>query len=236
MEVTEVKEMRKWILVLCTILLCFLTTCHFQRSPLDLAVCASYGVPGMMTLELKGGSFSCNILETDSDGRVLFTYQAISSFTDKEETALVICQSVEEDRIFFYEDECYLFGSWTDEDIRQLKNRNDWGLPMNHGKMTSRRKQISADLFLIPDVKLHHPEVISSCQKALGSRYAIKDVLFLDTDEMGHILYQINAILEDTNVIFLAIVNSDYETALLEWNPDALSLLPMFKRENGWNK
>ena len=213
-----------------------LSACQAPHDSLNLAVCASYGVPGMMTRDLKGVSFSCEMMDTDTYGRVLFTFCAVSSFTGEEETALVICQAADDENVYFYEDRCYLLGQWDEGEIRKLKTSNDWNLPLNDNKMSCRKKRISADLFLIPDVALNHPEVVSSCRQALGSGYTVTDVFLLDTDETGHVLYQVNVTKGELPGICLAIVNSGYEAALLEWKPDWIdgSALAAFKQENGW--
>ena len=74
------------------VLLLVLAGCGHVSQSLELAVCGSYGVPGMMCFDLKGDSYSCEIKETDSSGRILFTYAAYNQIAQEDAVFLVICQ------------------------------------------------------------------------------------------------------------------------------------------------
>lgn len=230
------KKCLQFTLVVC-ILVSSLTACNHADVSLELGLCGSYAVPGMMTADLKGGSFSCEILEQDSQGRILFVFDAISSFSEEKVTALVICQAMDDQYVYFYEDRCYLYGYSENDDTDLLKANNDWECPLDYGKISKREKKISADMFIIPDVDLKHPDVVTACQRAIGKRCVVEEVYLLDTDQNGHVLYQINALPDNETVMYLAIVNSTYRVAILEWSSDIteFSALTEFKQANGWH-
>lgn len=90
-------------------------------------------------------------LETDAYGRELFRYSAWAQYiiegcdNNTYATFLVICQKTGGDFAYYYEDYCWLtkknnsddstFADYSDEEFMLLKERNDWGLPLNDDKM-----------------------------------------------------------------------------------------------------
>ena len=229
------KRIIAYTVVIC-IIGCALAACSNTNRFLELAICGSYGVPGMMTTDLKGGSFACEVIDTDPYGRVMFSYCAISSFSRKEETVLVICQAIDEDYVYFYEDHCYIPDLSDSDKIQLLKDINDWGNPLDYEKMSKRQNKISNDLFLVPELNLIHSSVVTACSKNFDHAQTISEIFFLDTDQNGHVLYQVNVLSGDAKEIYLAIVDSEYHTELLKWSPDVMNetSLSTFKRENGW--
>ncbi len=87
------------------------------------------------------------IIETDSQGRVLFLYDESNDFG----TALVIMQATDGEHVFYYQDDCYYPYAYseptpydakytdlfTEEEIDALKELNDWNEPLNTAKYTS---------------------------------------------------------------------------------------------------
>lgn len=88
------------------------------------------------------------IVEEDQYGRVLFVYETISfMFGETTDTLLCvgICQKKSTQDVYFYEDICYLLALgkiedykslFSTEDISELKQWNDWGIPLDETKMT----------------------------------------------------------------------------------------------------
>lgn len=55
------------------IMLCLLCmACGDEVSSDALVVCGSYAVPGMFCFDLKGGTYDLEILEEDSQGRIMY--------------------------------------------------------------------------------------------------------------------------------------------------------------------
>ena len=77
------------------ILLFAVSGCRSRSQELDLAICGSYAVPGMFCWDLKGGTFDVEVLETDEEGRILFSYSAENIITHQIDTALVVCKKID---------------------------------------------------------------------------------------------------------------------------------------------
>jgi len=78
-----------------------------------------------------------NLLETDHYGRKLFHY---SVNTDGRYAILLICQKTDGQLAYYYEDICYFVYNryetgYTEADKNELKERNDWGKPLDEGKL-----------------------------------------------------------------------------------------------------
>ena len=79
--------MRKIALLLAFlfVMVCSFSACSDESEDMKLAVCGSYAVPGMFCHDLKGGTYSCDVIERDSYGRILFLYETASVITEKNE-------------------------------------------------------------------------------------------------------------------------------------------------------
>lgn len=78
----------KHIFLFLTLIL-FLSSCEKEINERELALCGSYGVPGMFCYDLKGGSYSCNILEQDTYGRIMYEYSTTSAISNESENSLL---------------------------------------------------------------------------------------------------------------------------------------------------
>lgn len=78
---------------------------------------------------------SINLLETDEYGRELFCYEIMESRIN----IFLILQKTEEVFTYYYEDDCYAFTHFdsdiSEQEMNTLKERNDWGNPINQEKM-----------------------------------------------------------------------------------------------------
>lgn len=116
----------------------------------DLYRLALYSIP----LGEKFNKIDEKSIETDAYGRTMF-YLVISPnnefypySADQEIVAAFIMQKSDADSIWFYEDDCYIFGTnsnWKNPDyvidqekLEKLKKRNDWNQPFNAEKCSSR--------------------------------------------------------------------------------------------------
>ncbi|MBQ9148767.1 MAG: hypothetical protein IJX69_04285 [Oscillospiraceae bacterium] len=207
--------------------------CQSRSQSLDLAICGSYGVPGMFCTDLKGEASTCNVLETDAQGRILFEFTNLSVITGKEETAIVICQKYDSEHVYFYEDQCYILGAVEESAIADLKEQNDWGCALDEKKMAKRSNQLSLDLYIVTDSKLDYQKVQAACCEALEiDKAEIRELCFLDQDPTGQTMYWLSAETAD----YYIIVNTEYEAAFIAAEnpqPDAEAIAD-FKQNNGW--
>lgn len=202
-----------------------------------MLVCGSYSVPGMICYDLKGGKFDCEIMEEDSHGRILYEYTTKNVITDKEETALVICQMFDSEYVYFYEDKCYLLSGYENSEIDKLKEQNDWNEALDQSKMSRREINISFDLVLMTDSKIEANSVRSACRKELGiNDKQLQELCILDTDHNGHELYSICVKNSEKEGRYLAIASSEYAVSVLLLEGDTIdpTAIGDFKRENGW--
>lgn len=228
----------KSFLALYLMLVIFLTGCDLHSPSHNLVVCGSYAVPGMLCSELKGGTYQCEVLETDSYGRILFSYSTKSIITKEEETAMVICQVSDSQYVYFYEDICYLWGEVTEDGIMQLKEHNDWECELDYTKMTKRENKVSFDLFLITDSNLYYNDILSAISDELQIQESdIKVVCFLDKSPSGQELNWVEIQKENSLQKYYMIINNDYELWYVEVDEDDtdLSTVVTFKQESGWD-
>ena len=230
-------QKRPIMLLLLVSILFSLAACASTDIHLELALCGSYAVPGMFCSDLKGGSFSCEILEEDSQGRILYEYTTKNLISGNEDTALVICQKIDDESVFYYEDVCFLLSGYSAQDVEQLKEANDWNAPLDESKLSRRVKNISLDLFIMPDDALEHKSVRQACIRTLQiNPEQAKDLFLLDTDGYGKTLYLFIAGSSTGYLRYFIITDSSYRIAFMEIvdglvNPDAVA---SFKQENGW--
>jgi len=222
------------LLILCVLLL---AGCRTHSKNFDVVACASFAVPGMICNDLKGRGYTCEILETDAQGRVLFSYATKNLITGEEETAVVICQASTSRRVCFYEDICYYFGKPDVQKTGALKEINDWGEPLDYSKMSRRAYSITLDLYLSRGNKPNYDKVVSACTNAFHTTKAnIAELVFQDTDAQGSSLYWFSLKEENRYVNYFVIVNQDYEVASMSLTGmlDDAAALPEFKIQNGW--
>lgn len=230
--------MQKKMLV---ILMCLISIVGCQNKyrkhiSLDLAICASYAVPGMYCDDLKGGAFSYEIIEEDSYGRILYRFETINCLTEKEETVYVICQKTVSKYVYFYEDICYLFEENDNDDLMALKERNDWESELNTEKMSRRESMITFDIFIEKDCDLDYFKVLEAGMKKFEvSKEEFDIVSFLDADSEGKGMYLFSVGEEEKVEKYIAIVSTGYEISYME-APDEIyaETFAEFKKENGW--
>ena len=204
---------------------------------LELALCGSYAVPGMFCADLKGGTCVVTILEEDNYGRMMFSYSAPNVITQKAETALVICQKINEDYVYFYEDKCYLLQENGSHAIQIFKEQNDWNRPLDYAKMSKRPNQISFDLFIVTESSMPYANVIQAVAEGLGVETSqILQLQFIDADNTGNELYWGCTLVNDNMRFYMMHVSSASGVATMELQEDVnlAGLIADFKAENGW--
>ena len=92
---------RKWFCII--LILTCLTGCSNVDKILELRVCGSYAIPGMLMFDTKGTAQTCDKVETDSVGRTLFKLAGTNMVTGIHETYYVICQKIDSKYVYFYE-------------------------------------------------------------------------------------------------------------------------------------
>ena len=210
---------------------------HEQGKLYDqLAVCGTFGTPGMALRDMKGGTYELEIVEEDEYGRILFSFSSRNLVTEQWETALVICQASDEDYVYFYEDQCFLFAPWDESGIEQIKEKNDWCKPLNNEKMSRREVEILIGDVICDPISLYQGSVFTRYDREiLGQQLALWDIQLMDNDGNGHELHYIYS--ENQDVSYFAIINSSYEVAQLVVQNNTFNLEEYiaFKKSCGWS-
>ena len=212
-----------------------LSGCVDESENLKLAVCGSYAVPGMFCHDLKGGTFTCNVVERDSYGRILFWYETTNIITRNKEKVYVICQEIDSKYVYFYEDICYDSLADGTADLDQLKCANDWDQPIQKQRMSKRTREISFDLFLVTESEINYGDAQNAVCTSLGIREdQINAFLSLDANPAGQELFWLSADHDGKEELFFVLVHEDcsvFWTSAHNWSPMELH---NFKQENGW--
>lgn len=228
--------MRKRLVFRVVLIMVTLSSCMRADRFLELALCGSYAVPGMYDFELKGQTNPV-VLEEDEQGRMLFEFTRQNNITGESGTALVICQYIDAEYVYYYEDQCYLYNCTSEEDIVVLKSKNDWGLPLYFDKMSVRPNVISLDLFIVPDRVLEWKNIQDTIKKGLaGLRATSVESHLLDVNPNGYELYWITAGTNGSKTYYYAIIDSDYNIAFMPMENPTITPneIAAFKYDNGW--
>ena len=185
------------------------------------------------------------ILETDTYGRVLYTYYEKTHET-LAFSSLIISQHSSDGYVYYYEDYNYLIKEqklysgelrqFSQEETENLKTLNDWGKEPDLNKCT--KKEIIRDKQHIPTDKGAIEEKARLQFGITGNDYIC--LRYLTSDTSGNFIvyetvYAYNN--SDNNIRFVAFVNSEGD--VLDWLvPQDLynyrEELRSFKSRNGW--
>lgn len=229
--------MKKKTLLLIILIMFMLSSCMRANRSLELRLCGAYAVPGMYYADLKGTATSINVIEEDKQGRILFEFTGPNAITDKRTSSLVICQQIDTEYVYYYEDQCYLYQNYTEADIDALKKQNDWDLPLNREKMSFRPNVISLDLYIVPALILKSEDTRDAIVNGLTNMGAVlTEYCLLDVNPHGYELHWITATSGGAAANYFVVINSDCETAFLPVadymiDPNAITA---FKHDNGW--
>ena len=225
-------------ILLTFMILVILSSCGITTNiNLELALCGSYAVPGMFCADLKGGTSQVSVLEEDDYGRIMFSYSAPNVTTQETETVLVMCQKIDDEYVYFYEDICYTFQYDNQDAIKVIKEQNDWNQPLDQSKMSRRPNQITFDLFITSNSTLLYGNVIQAAARELGvSSSQVTQLHFIDADNSGNELYWSGSSENSTNQSYLLLVSSDYDVCVMKLDDDVgiSAVISDLKSENGW--
>lgn len=213
--------------------------CRTHDPVYDLMVCGSYSVPGMLCYDLGDRTTTCEVLETDEQGRVLFSYSTQSVITGEKEAAVIICQVSDSQEVRFYEDINYYIGVPDEDKTIALKEQNDWGKPLDYSKMVSRSYVISLDMCLHVDSTLNHAKLKSACGEEFNfDKTQIKELVFLSRDSCGRSMYWLTIKGVGEMKKYIIIADKNYEIASMNANGslEDLANIPQFKKQNGWGE
>ena len=235
---TLLNQRRSSSYIVTLLLVCILLTgCIPTESQDYLVACGSHSIPGMFCHELKGGSYECTILEKDVEGRILYEYTTYHSLRERNETAIIVCQRYDDQYVYYYEDQCYLLGSFHESDIESLKENNDWNEPLYHDKMSRRALNVSDDRFLITDTNVSFEDGRIACCNALRIYYdQVKDLYVSDIDGAGLSLFILEIERNGSAECYLALFDANGSVVLSKIEDQKLSVkdIATFKMENGW--
>ena len=191
-------------------------------------------------------------IETDQYGRELFTVW-ISKFvfydltgrgdytTFRPGKAKVILQKHDDEKIYYYEDFCFLLESedgFPTDKIDALKERNDWGMPLQEEKCSSRFYGVHWDWgVLVYQWDSKKEKRIQACFPGSVRVYPVV------ADKNGKILCGVRTYLEETDlyksyyVIYDPVIKGvDPEKGIMELKSlDFGQELHELKIRNGWN-
>lgn len=222
-------------ITLTLIIVFIITGCFDESESMKLAVCGSYAVPGMFCYELKGDTFSCNVSERDKEGRILFIYETKSAISNNVESAYVICQKIDSQYVYFYEDICYQLSTNEKFDIETLKELNDWDKSLDESKMSKRKHDISMDLFIMTESQLDHNKVVLLCCRAFDvDDSQIEFLTVLDVNQSGQAIYLLSIEQDDITEKHFVLADTNYEISFVEVDADSIDQLSVLKKENGW--
>ncbi len=262
------KKTRVLLLILAVSILCVsVTGCvhtGYKGSHPELCSVAWNNIPTLSGYISNGEVLydpDVSILDTDDYGRVLFGYSEYY-FSDVEYYVLII-QYTDGENAYYYPDDCYAaitlesYGSNPDlsqSGITALKERNDWGLPLNEAKC-----EATAIVRKKPEGKLQPNDarfesIVKEYHKN-SERYVhpkntsfVHSFSFVSADYYGRELYTVYTnFTEYTDktetryfFVFLVVLNPDesydQSTVILMDDPtDPAENVRKIKALNGWN-
>ena len=225
------------LLIMCCTWLMLLSGCSMRNETFDYAICGSYGVPGMFCADLKGGTYDIVLLDQDSEGRTLFLYTTRNLMTGHEETAAVVCQAIDSNYVYYYEDICYSYEISEEANIELLKSQNDWGLMLDYGKMSSRPNRITFDLCINTTDGLMVTVLKEQfCNDEHISPDQVIEWCLLDQNQAGQELYWVVINANGERAGYYVIADSDGVVALMQINEARIepTSLRSFKVRSGW--
>ena len=245
------KKLATIILALCLLLSCI--GCNpppYGGENIELYTVAAHGVVGA---GWRGGR--TEIIDTDSFGRVLFSYTQIYLPGELSDCAglcaYVICQQSDREFSYYYEDICFIAApSWETfaaDDIEQLKEANDWEQELEPALMAKQKrarrdgvKRYDAEGCPSEIAHMQRDEIVNSDMfDTVGGK--------CDVDQAGKTLFFFRAYKkgrspEEFSSAYYMILNADGtydpENYFIEV-PDIFNyqeLLHELKERNGWSK
>ncbi|NLE90557.1 MAG: hypothetical protein GX602_06485 [Dehalococcoidales bacterium] len=135
----------------------------------------------------------CEVIETDSQGRLLFSY---SLNTTNGMFAICILQKSDEDAVYYYDNVSYFvtkeFAQYTTDQLSTLKEENDWDMPLAEEKMI-RREFIDSDLDPDKGKGYKSDIALNAFRNSIAKENDISDhALYFDYSQTGQELFLIS--------------------------------------------
>lgn len=228
--------MKKIILITSIIFIMILSACNNKSEMNELQICGSYAVPGMFNHNIKGRETSCHIIERDTSGRILFSYETFNVISNQKETAYVICQAYDKDYVYYYEDISFSFNEDSKNNWNELKEKNDWNKELVYNKMSRRENRLSLDLNIITNIEMDWNDIKEACAMKIGTTTdELYELCFLDKDEEGKVLCWMKT--KDFEEKYFVIVDDkcNVQVFKLEDENNIYSIISEFKTVNNWS-
>ena len=239
---------------------CSLTGCRFTGYKGEhpaLYTEAVNSLLGMRGYHSHGDSI-IKIIDEDSFGRILFSYYDDSYFYGKISLHYLICQKIDETYVYYYPDYNFIVNEWnqldvpfSEKEIEDLKNKNDWDKELDEEKFI---KNEVVRMKKEPEVEIKRKDFdvlfrkISKDHGRISDESMIKPaVRYLTSDSYGRTLYYVSVAHKDISkkdmqyhlvIIFNPDGSYDESKCVMEFTNSYhyQDSLKEFKELNGWDQ
>lgn len=230
--------MKKYILCILLIFIVLFSSCGYRMGDTyAMAATTFFAVPSAGVLDLKTVDDMLEKIDRDEYGRVLFLYRGYCELIKEETEILIIYQKYDDDYVYYYEDICYTFAIPSSETINIIKERNDWGIPLDESKMSRRQVRVTLGGRLRPMSDLKEWKIKQTLSKELGV-----DIHSISIDDVSPSKQEAYFVaLKNANgslyYAYYTIVDPSYQirTMKIDSFEDFLQKLRPFKQECGWH-
>lgn len=230
------------LMVSLLIFIVLFSSCGYRMNDTGaMAATTFFAVPSAGVLDLKEIDEIFEEIDRDEYGRVLFLYRGYCELIKKEEAEiLIIYQKHDDDYVYYYEDMCYMFATPSSENINIIKERNDWGIPLDESKMSRRQVRVSFGGYLRPMSDLKEWKIKQILSKELGvdiHTIIIDDVSPSKQEAYFVVLKNADASSPYYDYAYYIIVDPSYQirTMKIDSFEEFLQKLRPFKQECGWH-
>lgn len=221
------------LLILC-IICTSLLSCAQLKKQFDADIKLLEFVPGVY--DYIGFTESYEAITRDRYGRCLTKGQVYFLPTGKVEEIYAIMQKYDDNGIYIYEDNNYIFAEYGD--IEELKKRNDWNTPIDETKISYKKASYSIPdgVTLSNQTNINMTTVLDKFIEQTGiSKDEITFELNCDIDSEGNCL---NMYVHegDTRKVYAVVCNNDYDIKYLvvELNENYQKQISNLKQQIGW--
>lgn len=176
-----IKKIAKKLFVILLIFLCIIYAFNFlKKNHNPEIILGEYQIPfGNMGAPLS----KTELIEEDKYGRCLYSYEssfynrAFEDFSDDVNDystvfAYVIVQKTDKNNIYIYDDLCYEFVKNLRKDnndvIGTLKEKNDWGKPIDNQKLTALSKELYEETVYNSTLTIVEEDIIEAWENTIG--------------------------------------------------------------------
>lgn len=221
------------LLILCIICTSLLSCAQLEKQ-FDADIKLLEFVPGVY--DYIGITESYEAITRDRYGRCLTKGQVYFLPTGKVEEIYAIMQKYDDDGVYIYEDNNYIFAEYGD--IEELKKRNDWNTPIDETKISYKKASYSIPdgVTLSNQTNINMTTVLDKFIEQTGiSKDEITFELNCDIDSEGNCL---NMYVHegDTRKVYAVVCNNNYDIKYLvvELNENYQKQISNLKQQIGW--